>query len=117
MTDLSGKRILVVEDEFLVALEAASMLAEVGATVVGPAYHPAPALQFAKTEALDAAVLDINLGTGTSESIADTLKSRGIPFIFATGYGQLAGVDPDAVVIDKPYSQAQIVAALRHVLA
>lgn len=116
MTDLAGKRILVVEDEFLVALEAASMLTELGATVVGPAYRADHALQFAKNEILDAALLDINLGATTSDSVADCLRGRGVPVVFATGYGQLAAVDPSAAVIDKPYSQAQVVAALSKVL-
>lgn len=117
MTDLRGKRILVVEDEFLVALEAASMLAELGATVVGPAYRADEALHYATTEALDAAVLDINLGTCTSDKVADALRDRGVPLVFATGYGQLASVDPSAVVIDKPYSQGDVAAALDRALA
>lgn len=116
MTQLTGKRILIVEDEFLVALEAANMLAELGATVIGPAHHAERAIEFARTEALDAALLDINLGSSTSEDVADCLRSRGIPVVFATGYGQLAGVDPLAVVVDKPYSQDQIVAALSRVI-
>ncbi len=117
MNGLRGKRILVVEDEFLVALEAASMLAEVGATVIGPAHHADRALHYAQTEALDAALLDINLGKGTSADVASCLRDRGVPFVFATGYGQLAGVDPAAIVVDKPYSQDQIVAALSRVLS
>jgi CheY-like chemotaxis protein len=93
------------------------MLTDVGATVIGPAYHADRALQFAQSEALDAALLDINLGAGTSDSVAECLRSRGVPVVFATGYGQLAAVDPSAVVIDKPYSQAQVVAALSKALA
>jgi len=117
MSELAGKRILVVEDEFLVALEAANMLSELGVTVVGPAYHADKALHYAETELLDAALLDINLGANTSDQVANALRDRGVPLVFATGYGQLAGVDPTAIVIDKPYSQAQVVAALSRAMA
>ena len=62
MSVLTGKRILVVEDEFLVALEAENMLVEAGAHVVGPAYQVDAALDLVEAETIDGALLDVNLG-------------------------------------------------------
>jgi len=86
---LHGRRILVVEDDYLIADEVAESLAEFGATVVGPANYVAEAIALVSQETcLDAAVLDINLGRETVFPVADALQQRGIPFVFATGYDQ-----------------------------
>lgn len=87
--NLSSLRILVVEDEFFLAEDLARVLAGVGATVVGPAPRVADALHLIENEErLDAAILDVNLGGETVFPVAAKLESRGVPFVFATGYNE-----------------------------
>jgi CheY-like chemotaxis protein len=106
---LGGRKVLVVEDEPLVAMMVEDMLMELGCTVVGPAMQLAEGLRLAEAADFDAAVLDINLNGARSFPIADLLKERGIPFLFATGYGggeALEGrQDP---VIQKPYQMERL---------
>jgi two-component sensor histidine kinase/CheY-like chemotaxis protein len=83
---LAGKRLLMVEDEFLVGLMAKRILEGFGAVVAGPYGRLADALAAAKTELFDGAVLDFNLAGETAEPLADTLLARGVPFCFLTGY-------------------------------
>lgn len=82
----SGLRILVVEDEMMIALLLEDMLAALGHTVVGPVSRVDKALEMAASEALDVAILDVNLNGKEVYPVAETLAARGIPFIFATGY-------------------------------
>jgi DNA-binding response OmpR family regulator len=84
---LAGLRVLIVEDEMIIALEIESMLRALGCEVVGPVGTLKSALRLAHTEALDAAVLDVNLHGEKVFPVADELQARGIPFLFATGYG------------------------------
>jgi CheY-like chemotaxis protein len=101
--ELVGKRILLVEDEPLIATMVVEMLVGLGATVAGPATTLEAGLVLAGAAEIDAAVLDINLRGKRIDPIADVLDARGIPVVFATGYGMAAGADrPDAAVIDKP---------------
>ena len=116
MTELSGARILVVEDEPVVARCLEDMLLDFGCVVIGPAASLAEGLRLAETEALDAALLDVNLAGARSYPIAALLKARGIPYVFATGYGALTEEAGDAPVIEKPYREAQVEAALRALL-
>jgi len=83
---LSGLKILVVEDEFLVALEVESALKRMGCSVVGPFGRLEKALEAAGPAALDGAVLDINLGGEKVYPLAELLAERHVPFIFLTGY-------------------------------
>lgn len=83
---LSGLRVLVVEDVFLIAEDLADQLASWGCKVVGPDGRVAGALQKIAEDALDGALLDVNLKDETSFPIATALAARGIPFIFLTGY-------------------------------
>ncbi|HUL08112.1 MAG TPA: response regulator [Candidatus Acidoferrum sp.] len=94
---LAGRRILVVEDEALIALMIRDLLAEMGATVIGPAGTVAEALALVASERLDGAILDYRLPDGTSRSVADALAARNVPFFFASGY------DPNS--IDRRYTQ------------
>lgn len=113
MNALAGKRILLVEDEILVAAMVVDMLVGLGATVIGPATTLAKGLSLAETEEFDAAVLDINLRGERIDPVADLLEARGIPMLFATGYGAAAGDHrKDAHVIDKPYTQERLASAL-----
>jgi len=84
---LSGRRVLVVEDEYFLAQDLVQVLRELGAEVVGPVADPQDGLDLlAREKVIDAAVVDINLRGEMTFQIADRLRSRGIPFAFSTGY-------------------------------
>jgi CheY-like chemotaxis protein len=83
---LSGLHVLVVEDMFLVALDLSDQLTESGCRVIGPASSVRQALEEIAGVELDGAVLDINLAGERSFPIAEALASRGVPFLFLTGY-------------------------------
>jgi DNA-binding response OmpR family regulator len=117
MVDLAGKRILVVEDETMVAMLIEDMLAELGCEIVGPAMRLDHALQLAETAAIDAAVLDINLGGERSDPVADILERRRVPTLFVTGYGQAGRPGRSDRILQKPYRQAELGEALRTLLA
>lgn len=93
--ELRGRRLLLVEDDYMIAADFAQALEERGVEVVGPVGSVREALVLIETAgALDGAVLDINLGRETAFPIAAELTARGVPFVFATGYGSLA-LPPD----------------------
>ncbi len=108
---LRGKRILLVEDEPLLAIDAAMILDDIGLQVIGPCVTLSQGLALADAETLDLAMLDVNLRGEMSYPIADILTRRGVPLIFATGYDSVdwRGAAP---LIGKPYSQRDIEAAL-----
>lgn len=115
---LQGKRILLVEDEAVIAFAVEDMLVELGYTVVGPAYRVEEALKLAQDAEIDAAILDVNLNDGRSYEVAEVLKDRQIPFLFATGYAE-GGIEWDggeATLLAKPYRQDQVAFALRDLL-
>jgi CheY-like chemotaxis protein len=115
--NLQGKRVLVVEDEALLALFLEDMLGDAGVEVVGPAGTLEAGLELAEAEALDAAVLDINLNGLRSFPIADRLHARGVPYVFATGYATEApGGSGGAPVVLKPYKDEDVQEALRRAL-
>jgi CheY-like chemotaxis protein len=95
---LDGQRILVVEDEAVIALMIQDVLAGAGAIVVGPAATLAEALELMELDSIDGAILDYKLPDGTSLPVADALSARGMPFVFASGY--------DANSIDRRYTGA-----------
>ena len=106
---LRGTRVLVVEDEMLVAMMIEDMLEKFGCTVVGPASRVAAALVLIEAEDIDGAVLDVNLGGERVFPVAEMLRSRGIPFVFATGYN-VDGLQPDfadSPAIQKPFRADQ----------
>lgn len=113
---LTGKRVLLVEDDFLIADMAAEMLDNLGIEVVGPAGRLESAVSLAETEKLDAAILDINVRGSNSDVVAAALRDRRIPFVFATGYGHDAERAAIAPVIAKPYTQQKLARALTDVL-
>jgi CheY-like chemotaxis protein len=84
---ISAKRVLVVEDEYLVAMDMSAYLEAAGAHVVGPASNVNAALEVLKRAELDGAILDVNLRGEMAYPVADALAARGIPFVFTTGYG------------------------------
>ena len=83
---LEGRRILVVEDEFLIAMEVEDVLRALGAEVVGPFGRLEPALGAVQDLGLDGAVLDVRLNGETSLQVAAVLISRGVPVLLTTGY-------------------------------
>jgi two-component sensor histidine kinase/two-component SAPR family response regulator len=83
---LAGKRLLMVEDEFLVGMMAKKLLESFGATVLGPYARLADGLAAAKSERFDGALLDFNLAGELAEPLADFLIAHGVPFVFLTGY-------------------------------
>ncbi len=87
-SSLSGRRILLVEDETLVSMVIEEALRDLGCAIVGPVGTRDQALALAKAEPLDGALLDVNLAGEPVYPVADALFSRGIPFAFVTGSGQ-----------------------------
>lgn len=111
---LTGKRILVVEDEFMIAMLLEDFLAELDCVVAGVAAKPADALRLIGSIEIDAAVLDVNLDGVDSFGIAAALGERQIPFIFATGYGD-SRLTPEFAgrpVVQKPYRLDELSQAL-----
>ncbi len=86
--DLGGKRVLVVEDDMLIALDIADELKSAGCTVLGPASRLEPAITLAQAQEFDAAVLDVFLEGAYVWPLAASLAARAVPFIFLTGFGQ-----------------------------
>ena len=115
-TDLKRARVLIVEDAVLLAMELETALADAGAQVIGPAYELEEALAMLD-QPIDAAVLDANLNGQSVAPVAQALAARGVPFVFATGYGEVAGPGGfDAPVIRKPYDVTQVAAAVAALL-
>ena len=113
-TNTPGLRILIVEDEGMVAMLLEEIVDELGYTVVGPVAHVAPALELLEAEEIDGALLDVNLVGERSYPIADALDERGRPYVFITGYG-LAGLDEayrDRPVLQKPFTRDRLEQAL-----
>ena len=112
-----GKRILLVEDEPLVAMLLEDMMLDLGFDVVGPALRFDKAFELASSEQLDAAILDVNLGTCHSYPIAERLVARGVPFAFATGYGS-AGVEWEerVTILRKPFRKEVLDSVLADLL-
>ena len=95
MSKLSGKCILVVEDEAIVAAMVEDMLGELGATIIGPAFSVGEALSLAAANEIDAALLDINVNSERVDPVADLLIARQVPIVFATGYGKSTCRSPE----------------------
>jgi CheY-like chemotaxis protein len=112
---LSGRRVLVVEDEMIVAWLLEDMLAELGCLILGPAVRIDQAVSIVNAEPLDAAVLDVNLNGQNSYPVADALIARGVPFVFSTGYagGRLREAYRRFPVLQKPYQSAELAQALQ----
>jgi CheY-like chemotaxis protein len=107
-------RILLVEDEAIIAIMIEDLLTDLGCEVVGPAANVAEAIRFAKTEQLAGAFLDVNLGGVSIYPVADLLSARQIPFVFVSGYGA-GGIDPRFVgtpVLSKPILDTDLERAL-----
>jgi len=109
-----GKKILIVEDEAMVSVFLEDALQEIGCIVVGVAARAGDATAIIDSQVLDAAILDVNLGSGTSHDIARILQRKGVPFIFATGYGSAGAPAEFAGVpfLTKPFTEDEVAQAL-----
>jgi CheY-like chemotaxis protein len=117
MTDtakLAGLRVLVVEDEMMVSMLIEDMLSDLGCVVVGPAARLDEAMELARTQEIDCAVLDVNLGGQPIFPLADQLRELGRPFAFATGYGDAGIRDEDrgTPVLQKPFREGDLARVL-----
>ena len=112
-------KILVVEDEFLVAMQIESILTGRGWKVIGSAGTLASAVSLARTCACDAAVLDVNLRGERVDDVASILFERGIPFLFVSGYGRgnlPAAFRHSTEFLAKPFSDQMLVETVRSIL-
>lgn len=113
------RKVLVVEDEALVAMLVEDALLDAGFQVLGPAATVEEALSLLNGERPDAVVLGLNLAGETSTPVADLLASRGIPYVIATGYGA-SGLPPghqQAMVLAKPYDPGELISMLGRLCA
>ena len=111
----AGRRVLIVEDESLVAMLLETILEDMGCVPVGPAATVDEGLQLANdSEPVDAALLDVNVAGRQVFPIAEALRARGVPFVFSTGYGE--GGLPDEwrglPTLQKPFTEAAVRDAL-----
>jgi DNA-binding response OmpR family regulator len=111
---LAGLRIMVVEDEYLVSLLIEDTLADSGCVTVGPFGDVAAATAAARSEQLDAAVLDVNLAGVPVYPVAEILAARAIPFLLLSGYGKTAAPPehPDWRVLAKPFRPETLIEQL-----
>jgi len=102
---MAGLRVLVVEDESIIAMLLENMLTAMDCKTVGPVAKLDKAVEMAEREALDVAILDVSLQGQEVYPVADALAARGIPFVFATGYGKAALHPPysDRPALQKPF--------------
>lgn len=117
---LVGRRILLVEDAALAAMELEAVLSDAGCIVVGPAARLDQACRLAASVPLDAAMLDVNLGGELVFPLAQQLRDAGVPFVFVSGYDSRAIFPPefkDAPCLGKPVAEEALLAALGEVVA
>ena len=108
--DLAGLRILVVEDDMLIAIHVEESLRELGCVVVGPIGKLDDAMRLAKSADFDAAILDVNVRGGHVYPVAERLRARGIPFALASGYGDwaLPAEFRDQPRLTKPFTTREL---------
>lgn len=117
---LAGVRVLLVEDETLVAMLLEDMIGDLGGTVIGAASRVSRALEIVNDPAtsIDVGLLDVNLGGEDAFPIATALAERGVPFAFSTGYGN-AGLPElwrSRPTLQKPFTQEQVQSVLSRTL-
>jgi DNA-binding response OmpR family regulator len=120
LPDLSGRRILVVEDDALIALMYDEFLTDAGAEVVGPAASVDEAQKLVVASGISIALLDVRLGDEEVWPVARLLAGNGVPFVFCSGHFDAATLPPEwsgRPVLTKPVRPTQIIAALAEALA
>src|SRR5215469_7891981 len=115
---LDGVRVLVVEDEYLVAILIEEILEKAGCVVMGPIPRLREALEAVNHDDCDAAVLDVNLAGERINLVADALSERNVPFLFVTGYGAnaLPSEYAEKPHVCKPFRMAELICALSSVV-
>lgn len=115
---LRGLRILVVEDQAPIALQVEDMLVESECEVVGPASRVEQALKLLEEQAVDAAVLDLNIAGEMVYPVAEVMDTRGLPYVFATGCdpSDLAGPYKQKPVLQKPFSRRTLLEAMQEIV-
>src|SRR5215204_90334 len=111
-------RVLVIEDEALVAMLIEDMIHDSGDEMVGSACRLSDAMLLAQETQADVALLDINLGGALAYPVADVLRQRGVPIVFTTGYGSAGLIErfQDCPILDKPFDQPSLEHAIHTVL-
>ena len=106
----AGKNVLVVEDEIMIRLLLEDMLGELGYTIAAAVGRIDDAVKLAKTGEFDVAILDVNLNGQTVSPVAEILEARGLPFVFATGYGErgLPERFSNRPTLQKPFQQENL---------
>ena len=117
--EISDCRVLVVEDESLVAMLLEAILEDMGCTPVGPAATVAQGLELAQTEEFGVALLDVNVSGETVFPVAEAVRARGKPVVFSTGYGEggLPAEWQGLPTLTKPFTEAAVRDALEKALA
>jgi DNA-binding response OmpR family regulator len=115
---LIGKRILIVEDEPLIAIDLATAIEDVDGVVVGPAGTLLEATTMAETERLDGAILDLRLRDALTLSVAESLQKRDVPFVIHSGQAEITLPRnwPSVPIIDKPAPPEQVLRLLAALL-
>jgi CheY-like chemotaxis protein len=111
-----AKRILIVEDEPMIRMLLEDMLDELGYTVAAEAARIEDALEATKNADFDLAILDANLDGRSASPVADALVTRGTPFVFATGYGEVPKPYRDRPMLTKPFQMAGLKQMLQSTL-
>ena len=112
------RRILIVEDDPIIALDLVSIVSSAGMVVVGTAPTTSAAQQIVQNNAVDAAVLDVRLENEDTIAFAKELCNRKLPFLFQTGNpGLVADFSPPPIVLAKPFDPERLIAALRKLLS
>lgn len=111
---LKGQNILLVEDEYYQAIETKHLLEDAGAKVVGPTAHAGDVAALLAENAVDAALIDINLGYGADFTVARSLRDADVPFMFVTGYDAASIPDDLATVprLEKPVAEEHVLERL-----
>lgn len=111
---LTGKRVLIVEDEPLIAMQLEEMLGEFGC-LCATAANVADGLEVLQKISFNAAFVDVNLNGAPSLPIAEVLRERGTPFVFVSGYGasEVPSEHAAAPLITKPFTEAEMIRCLR----
>jgi len=105
-------RILIVEDEPILALNYASILEDTGCEVIGPVSTISKGIKIIEREHIDGAVLDIDLGGVPVDPIVTALQQKGIPYIFVSAFPDRIGPYKDAVFLEKPCTAAELIKAV-----
>lgn len=108
--DAAGKNVLVVEDEIMIRLLLEDMLGDLGYNIAAAVGRVDDAVKVARTGEFDVAILDVNLNGQTVSPVAEILEARGLPFVFATGYGErgLPERFSNRLTLQKPFQQENL---------